>query len=171
MARIKIKTLNDTKAKETKLKFLETIATAAACNTTALYSANDGIIAITASDKDSEILFHPQLMKNLEAAAGFSPVLLPEIKSRRTIICHRVDNLVYENSSNDIGKEIEQTQDWAIIEDVFKFPNPTKKTNNTIKIQFQDAKMAAKAIDQGIKLFNLCVASHQLTNSLSWRPA
>ena len=93
--------------------------------------------------------------------AGFSPLLPQEVKARRTIICYRVDDIAFENSSNDIADEIEQQQDWASIQDIFKFPNTTSK-RNILKIEFDSVAMADKAHNHGFKLFNVSIPPHQI---------
>lgn len=83
------------------------------------------------------------------------------MKSRRTILCHGVDQLIYNHTAKDIEEEIEKTNVWAKVKEAFKFPT-TNRTTHTMKIIFEDANMAAKAEADGIRLFNMSIAYHQV---------
>ncbi|KAK4328010.1 hypothetical protein Pmani_001484 [Petrolisthes manimaculis] len=160
MARIKIKHKLDPNDRRTKQKLLEALANTNIniCN---LISTHDGgIVAVTANDNDADTLLNYNNVQQLNKA-GFDPMLPPEVKSRRTVICQRVDELIYEHSKNDIEDEIQTKNDWAKVKNAFKFPR-TDRNQYTIKIEFEDASMAAKAENDGIRLFNMSIANHQI---------
>lgn len=160
MARVKIKHKLDPNDRRTKQKLLETLANSNIniCN---LISTHDGnIVAVTATDNDADTLLNQRNVQELNKA-GFDPILPPEVKSRRTVICQRVDQLIYEHSKNDIEDEIESKNEWAKVKNAHKFPK-TERNQYTIKIEFEDANMAAKAENDGIRLFNMNIAYHQV---------
>lgn len=160
MARIKIRHKMDPNDRRTKQLILESLANSNIniCN---LITTQDGsIVAITATDNDADTLLNYDNMKKLNEA-GFDPILPPEVKSRRTVICQRIDEMIYEHSKNDIEDEIEAKNDWAKVKSMFKFPKPYRN-QYTIKIEFEDVNMAAKAERDGIRLFNMSIANHQI---------
>ncbi|KAK3892023.1 hypothetical protein Pcinc_004112 [Petrolisthes cinctipes] len=160
MARIKIKHKLDPNDRMAKQKLLEALANSNIniCN---LISTQDGsIVAVTATDNDADTLLNYNNVQELNKA-GFDPILPPEVKSRRTVICQRVVELIYEHSKNDIENEIETKNDWAKVKNASKFPK-IDRNQYTIKIEFEDVSMAAKAENDGIRLFNMSIANHQI---------
>ncbi|KAK3887626.1 hypothetical protein Pcinc_008330 [Petrolisthes cinctipes] len=80
------------------------------------------------------------------------PLDLParEVRSRRTIICQGIDELIYDNSKPDIEDAIErflQIPTW-------------KQEYIPDEIEFEDASMATKAEENGLRLFNMIIAGH-----------
>lgn len=160
MARVKIKHNLDPRNPLTKQKLLEVLAKNY-INVCHLADTKDGgIVAITAKDEDADSLLKNETVRALHEE-GFEPLLPPEVKSRRTILCHGVDQLIYNHTQNDIKEEIEKKNGWAKTKEVFKFP-ATNRTTHTIKIVFEDAIMATKAEADGLRLFNMSIAYHQI---------
>lgn len=157
MGRIKIKCDGNPKERRSKLKLLEILAPAEVY-ATALHEAYDGYIVITATDKEVDKILEPAVTQNLKTQ-GFTPILPQEVKSRRTIICYMVEQTAFENTENDIADEIEYKQDWAKIQSTYKFPN----SRNMLKVQFESVSMADKAANQGLRLFHVSIAPHQIS--------
>ncbi len=111
---------------------------------TRLISSWDAIIVLTATDKDADNIFSPSMLQTL-ADSDFTPIMPPELKSRRTVVCLRLDELVYDNSPEDIKEDIESRQSWAKVVEIFKFPR-----SKTIKITFTTSDMARKAKEHGL---------------------
>ena len=109
----------------------------------------------------TEKLMSSEATKALEKE-GFQPVIPPEIKAKRSIICQQVDSYLMNKSTNDIADEIENHQAWAKVESIHKFPIKQFDRSGTLKITFEDAQMAAKAQSHGLRLFNMSVADHQI---------
>ncbi|KAK8374448.1 hypothetical protein O3P69_018934 [Scylla paramamosain] len=152
MTRLKITCDGDPKDRRIKLKLLEILAPADVY-ANALYEANGGYI-INASEKEVDTVLESAATQTLQSH-GFYPILPPEIKARRTIICHKVEQTAFENTKNDIADEIENKQESAKIQDAYKFPNNRNNTSgNTLKIQFETISMADKATKQALRLFN-----------------
>lgn len=160
MARIKIKHRLDPNDRQTKQKLLETLAQGNIniCN---LITTRDGsIVAVTATENDADLLLKTNMINTLQKE-GFEPILPPEVRARRTIICYGIDELIYDHSKNDIEDEIEEKNPWAIVKNCYKFP-PANKGTQLIKIEFEDAAMATKAEESGLRLFNMSIAGHQI---------
>lgn len=51
---------------------------------------------MTESDKDNDGIFHEEKLEMLRNE-GYSPLLPPELKAQTTVICSRLDELVWEN--------------------------------------------------------------------------
>lgn len=161
MGRIKIKHNFDPGDSRTKLKLLELLAPTKV-NVCKLTTTNDGsLLVVTATEGDADRLLNNKTMKTLNDA-GFDPIPPPELRARRTVICHRVDEIIFDNNAQDITKEIEGKQAWAKVISTFKFPTNNKHIC-TLKIEFADADMASKAASDGLRLFNMSIASHQVT--------
>lgn len=125
-----------------------------------LIPANDAIVILTPTDKDADAVFLNDTPNRL-ASAGFTPIVPPELRAQRTVICHGLDELVYEHSPEEIAVEVEQKHDWAKAEDVFKFPR-----SSTCKITFTDSNMAKKALLEGLNLFQIHVSGHQMRQEM-----
>ena len=122
---------------------------------TRLIPTNDAVIVLTPSDKDSEAIFQDGTIASL-AADGFSPLMPPELRAHRTVICSGLDELVYEHTTDEIAAEVEAQHEWPV-ESVFKFPR-----SPTVKITFTDGDMAKKALVEGLHIFHIHVPGHQL---------
>ena len=123
---------------------------------TRLIPTNDAVIVLTASDNDTDAVFQEDLLKTL-SSKGFSAILPPELKAQRTVICLRLDDLVYQYDAPEIKNEAERVQTWARIQEVYKFPK-----SNTVKFTFQSSEMARKAREEGLRLFSISISPHQI---------
>lgn len=160
MGRIKIKHNLDPGDNRIKLKLLELLAPTKV-NVCKLTTTNDGsLLVVTATEADADRLLDNKTVKTLNDA-GFDPILPPELRAKRTVICHRVDEIIFDNSTQDIAEEIEEKQTWAKVIKTFKFPS-NNRHNCTLKVEFADADMASKAALDGLRMFNMSIASHQI---------
>lgn len=121
-----------------------------------LIPTHDAIIALTDSDKDSDYIFQPNKIEELHKE-NFNPIMPPELKSKRTVICLRLDEIVYDNEPEDIKHEVERGQPWAKVKEVYKFPR-----SNTIKITFLTSEMAGKACETGLLMFHMAITTSQI---------
>ena len=135
MGRVKIKHRRP-KELATRRKLLDILAPT--IRVTRLIPAWDGIVVLTASDKDADAIFESSILDALHNEE-FIPLLPPELKARRTVLCFQLDELICENSAEDIQAEIEREQQWAKVAEVFKFPR-----SNMAKITFCSSVMAKK---------------------------
>ena len=123
---------------------------------TRLIPTNDAVIVLTASDNDTDAVFQEDLLKSL-SSKGFMAILSPELKAQRTVICLRLDDLVYQYDAPEIKKEAERVQTWAKIQEVYIFSK-----SNTVKFTFQSSEMARKAREEGLRLFSISIPPHQI---------
>lgn len=123
---------------------------------TRLIPTRDAVIVLTASDKDGDEIFQSNIREKLEKD-GFNAIMPPELRAQRTVICFRLDELIYEHQAEEIRTEVERVQTWAKVQEVYKFPR-----TNTLKITFQTTDMAKKAKDNGILLFAMSVPPTQI---------
>ena len=89
-----------------------------------------------------------------------TPVVPPAEKAKRSIICTNVEELIFENSEEEIAEEIQISNTWAEIQKVTKFP--PRGRNNIMKIEFTDHSMAERAKDHGLLMFYISIANHQI---------
>ncbi|MPC43095.1 hypothetical protein E2C01_036732 [Portunus trituberculatus] len=80
-----------------------------------------------------------------------------ELRSRRTVLCFQLDDFVYRHEVEELREEVEWVQDWAKIQEVYKFP-----TSNTVKITFCSSEMARRACSEGLLLFSVSIPPHQI---------
>lgn len=121
-----------------------------------LFPIRDGIIVRTGSEDDEDIIFQEATQEKLREA-GFTAVMPPELRSRRTVICFRVDELAYEHDAEEIKTELEKQQSWMKVDEVYKFSG-----SRTIKIICASCEMARKALDSGILLFYISIPPYQM---------
>lgn len=154
MARVKIKHSHPREL-PSRTKLLGLLADVR-ISVTRLIPVRDGTVVLTASDKDADNIFSEPLHSNLRDN-GYEPLLPPELKALRTILCFRLDDLLIERSKEEMVLEMERQQSWAKVAEVYKF-----ERGNTIKVTFKSAEMARKAKDTGLLLFSLTIPSHQI---------
>lgn len=121
-----------------------------------LIPTHDAIIALTDTDKDVDYIFQPDKLDEL-GNEHFIPIMPPELKSKRTVVCMRLDAIVYDNEPEEIKHEVEQGQSWAKVKEVYKFPR-----SNTIKITFLTSEMASKACRTGLLMFHMAITTSQM---------
>lgn len=133
----------------TKRRLLELLAPEV--KVTQFIPTHDSVITVTASDKDTDAIFTEGCLTKL-TEGGFQPVMPPELKTRRSVVCFRLDELIYDNTPEEIKTEVERTQSWVKVQDVYKFPNA-----RTVKLTFTTSDMARKARDSGLLMFAMSV--------------
>lgn len=101
MKRVKIKYKHNANDREAKQKLLE-ILSPRNINICNLFHTKDGnLVAVTATDADADKLLQGTTVADLQSK-GFDPILPPEVRSRRTVICHKIDGLIFDKSPQDI---------------------------------------------------------------------
>lgn len=121
-----------------------------------LFPAWDGIIVRTASDDDEDIIFREATQKKLQEA-GFTAVMPPELRSRRTVICFRIDELAYEYNAAEMKEELERQQEWLQVDEVYKFTG-----SRTIKIICASCDIARRALESGVLMFYISIPPTQM---------
>ena len=121
----------------------------------------DGVVVVTGSDRDTEQIFQEGTLAKL-TERGFTPMMPPELKAHRTVICLRLDELIVDGFDPAEAKaEIERVNTWAKVQDVYKFPR-----SNTIKITFRQSEMAERAVRAGLLMYRLSILPEQVKEEL-----
>ena len=123
---------------------------------TRLIPLRDGIVILTATDGDADAVFSDGILQQLRDR-GYEPLLPPELKAQRTVLCFRLDELLTGFSADEMHQELERQHDWAKIAEVYKFSR-----SNTIKVTFKASEMAKKALNAGLLMFGLTIPPHQM---------
>ena len=69
---------------------------------TRLIPVHEAVVVLTATDLDADAIFQDGMLRRLEVE-GFKPLLPQELRSQRSVICTRLDDLVYDNTAEDMG--------------------------------------------------------------------
>ncbi|KAK8393515.1 hypothetical protein O3P69_006685 [Scylla paramamosain] len=114
MGRVKIKHPRP-KELATRSRLLQLLAPTV--RVTRLIPTTDSVVVLTASDKDTDSIFQEDVLQKL-SSEHFTAILPPELKVQRTVLCSRLDDLVYQYEASDMKKEVERVQTWAKIQEV-----------------------------------------------------
>lgn len=154
MAKVKIK--HPSPCQAIKLKLLE-ILSVNLIYATRLIPNNDGYTTLTRKEEDIDKIFTEEVSRDLRSN-NFTPILPPEIRSKRTVIIFNVDKYIFEHSESEIQQEFQSKNQWiGGIEQIFKFPN-----KNIMKIQFSNTNAAKKACESGILGFHMSIPEHSI---------
>ncbi len=156
MTRIRIKHSNP-KEKRWKQRLLEILASNEVY-VTKILQTEEGFVVLSQSDEDTDKIFNIQCANQL-TNDGFTAFMPPELKAKRSVILFRVDDIIYNKDEQDIKEEIHGNNYWAAseVETIFKFPK-----SNTLKVTFHQTRLAQKAKDTGLLLYNLKIPSHNI---------
>ncbi len=156
MARIKIKSRQN--GKEQKLKLLE-ILCRKDIEMCRIITTHDGFVVLTINENSADCIFKKETKLDL-SSHDFLPVLPPELRAKKSVIIPRVDDVVYEKNTVDIGEELIRHNSWIgedDLEDVYKFPN-----SPTLKLTFTQTTLAKKCTEQGLKAFKISIPCHEI---------
>lgn len=155
MARIKIKHLSP--SRDTKSKLLEILGQHNVY-ASRIIPLKDGYVIITSLEEELDIVFNASCHEALRAD-GFSPIMPPDLKAKRTVLLFGVDEEAYSHSLEEIQEEIYRINEFTegCIDAVYKFPS-----SRNIKITFSSTVPALKAQEAGIKMFYTRVSPHQI---------
>ncbi len=153
MGRVKIKHPRP-KELATRSRLLQLIAPTV--RVTRLIPTTDSVVVLTATDKDTDAIFQEDVLQKL-FSENFTALLPPDLKAQRTVLCFRLDDLVYQHEACEMKKEVERVQTWAKLEEIYKFPR-----SNTVKFTFRSSEMARRARSEGLLLFSISVPPHQM---------
>lgn len=123
-----------------------------------VFDTDDGYGILTKDDYDADQVFQKNTLKDLHNF-NFTPIVPPEIKTKKTVILFNVDEFVYENDAESIKEEIENKNSWATgeVAEVYRFPN-----SRTLKVTFTQTQTAIKATNSGLVLFNVSITPAQV---------
>jgi len=109
------------------------------------------------SDKDVDNLFSPECIASL-SSLRCKPVLPPQLRAKRTVLLHRVDEVIYENDPQVILQEIVRCNPELIVDDVYKFVG-----RKILKVTFSMQQMASRCMERGIRMFHLVVSPNSIS--------
>ena len=155
MARVKIK-CGDARDPRKSHKILEILALNDV-DVTKLLPVHDGFVAVLSSEGELDKIFNNKTDKFLQED-NFFPQVPPELNANRSVLLFRVDNHIYSNNEQAILEETQNKNDWVgDLVKVYKFPDM-----NIIKISFDETSKALKALECGLKMFNLKVPNYEI---------
>ena len=120
MTRIKIKCKPN--SREQKLKLIE-ILCSKDIEISRIFETYDGFAVLTLNEHHADCIFQSDVKHDLESH-GFNAFMPPKIKVKKSVIIPRVDELVYEKDTVDIGEELQKQKTWIgdEIASIYKFP-------------------------------------------------
>ncbi len=151
MTRVKIKCKNS-EDKRKKIKLLE-ILCSKQIQVTKVFNTHDGFATLLINEEHADKIFSRELKTDLDSH-GFSPILPPELKCKKSVIITRVDEIIYEKTTEEIEEELALQNTWVgdEIDSVYKFP-----LSQTIKVTFNQTTIAKKCTDNGLLAFSLSI--------------
>ena len=66
-----------------------------------VFDTNDGYALLLLDDDHADTIFTKKIKETLESN-GFSPILPPELKVKKSVIVSRLDDLIYERNEESI---------------------------------------------------------------------
>lgn len=124
---------------------------------TRIFNTNEGFKVICRSEQDADKILSKDAQVELEKI-GLQVIVPPETKARRSILLRQLDQLIGQNSPEDIKDEIERENDWIKIEEVVKMKNYT----HILKLRLEETIMVEKAKRQGILAYNMSISPSQI---------
>jgi len=109
------------------------------------------------STDDLDELFSENCLAGLEELEC-RPVLPPALRSNRTVIVFKVDNLIYDNDTESIKNEIHRANFDLRVTELYKFEN-----SKTIKLTFASQRMAVDCSEKGLNAFHLHISPINIT--------
>lgn len=155
MAKIKIKTKNKTPQQKSKL--LEILASHNIF-ATAIFEARDGYSVTLLKTDEQDTIFSPPCQEALNSN-GFQSVTPLELKAKRTVLLFNCPDEIMRHKEAEIKEEIYRVNDFTInnIEEIYKF-----KGKPIVKIIFNQASIARKTQESGVRMYNMSIPPHQI---------
>ncbi len=125
---------------------------------TKLIPVSDGYVIITSNDEDLDKVFQQKTTSELNEN-DFYPLIPPELRAKRSVIVFNVDPHIFNNEEQEIQDELQEHNEWVKnnLSSIYKFPN-----SKTLKITFSQAATALKALDTGLKMFQMSIPKHRI---------
>jgi hypothetical protein len=121
-------------------------------------SSTDFYIAHCNADKDSDGIFSDGCLGAL-MLLDCVPVMPPDLRAKRTVVVRFVDKFVYDNSAEELKKDIGEQNQWLQVVQVIKLPSGT-----AIKLICKSREMAARCLKEGFYMVYLSFPPHALFN-------
>ncbi len=125
---------------------------------TKVFTAPDGFAILLLNEEYADQVFSRQVKEELQQN-GFTPLLPPELKVKKSVILTRLDDLIYDREEGEIIDEIVQHNSWVEdnIDTIYKFPNSA-----TIKVTFTQTSLAKRCTEKGLLAFNLRIPPDEI---------
>ena len=120
---------------------------------TKLLQVSDGYLCFYASADDADKLFSTKVYPDL-VKIDCEPIMPQQLKSMRSVMLRRVDDLILNHTPKKIQSEIVNCNDWSEVKEVIRIPN-----SKLLKIVFHSAEMSHRCIKDGVFIFQLFVPS------------
>ena len=118
---------------------------------------HDGYLVITRNTQDAERMMKEDAM-DLFHKHGYTTIIPPAFRAKRTIFIRRVDDQIYSNNEEDLAHEIMHQNSWAKVQTLSKL-----KERKVLKITFKDSTMVDKALEAGLLCCNMSITSSQIS--------
>lgn len=122
-----------------------------------LIEANEAFIAVCLEENDVDAMISVKVKDILEVNK-FEVIIPPPLRARKSIVIRRLEPEIVANDERDIKHEIQNFNEWAIIEEVVKLRN----INHMLKIRFRDIAMAKKAMNNGLVMYSYHISQSQI---------
>lgn len=156
MVRVRIRS-NNSKDPNRKLQLLQLLSENE-IYVNRIIVATEAFIIITNEESDLDRLFNGVTDRYLQNS-GFTPVMPPELKAKRSIIIFNVDSHIYNNEVEEMISEIMDKNAYTNnqVTDLLKIPR-----TKMIKITFTRTSIAKKATETGLRMFSMSIPTHQI---------
>ncbi len=118
---------------------------------------HDGYLVITRNTQDADRIMKEDAM-DLFHKHGYTVIIPPAFRARRTVFIRRVDEQIYSNSEEDLAHELMHQNSWAKVQTLTKL-----KDKKVLKITFKDSKMVDKALEAGLLCCNMSITADQIS--------
>ena len=127
----------------------------------------DTLIVVCLSEEQVDKLIATTTVQKLKEKS-FEVIIPPHLKARKTVFIRRLDKDLTELPIEILKQDIEHRNNWAMVEEVVKFPNMP----SMLKVRFSDIRMARKAIEIGLSIgeYHLSTDSIEMEDFIQLTP-
>lgn len=155
MARIKIKSASSNDPRRQKL--LLEILSKNDIFATRIITIADGFVILTENETELDKIFKDSTDQEL-TSNQFTPLIPLELKAHRSVIIFKIEDLVYNNTEDEIYDELKAQNSWISgISSVTKF-----QRGRGLKITFSETTLAKKAQEKGLLLFSMRIPTYNI---------
>ncbi len=118
---------------------------------------HDGYLVITKNTQDADRIMKEDAM-DLFHKHGYTTIIPPAFRAKRTIFIRRVDDQIYSNSEEELASELMHQNSWAKVQTLIKL-----KEKKVLKVIFMDSTMVDKALEAGLLCCNMSITGSQIS--------
>lgn len=146
----------DPRIKTDKNKIFETTFAKLNAPLTRLTPISTGFYAVSDNEQAIDKLLTPTAIQKLREV-NLSPVIPPELRSKRTIFARQLDSHAGQHSPQEIETELIKNQPWLAGIEIVKI----KEYTHVLKIICPDTSIANRILENGFNFFNTRVTPQQ----------